>query len=194
MSVYHLLNAIKKIIHSQSTAQFTMNSLFSNIFLLIFCNKQRVNHQYYSQTSAGSHPTSWPCWSLRMCSLTFILQLYKSCTMTVGATHPKWPTFLRRTQQLTCLMMCAVQCWISTLDAMIFQVQILMKLIHSLPCSAPHQYIVSGGGHSGVHTVSIRTPPRTIVSAHIAGTPCKEDLVCEASSSIKYLYSPQQWL
>ena len=79
-----------------------------------------------------------------------------------------------------------------TLDAMIFQVQILMKLIHSLPCSAPHQYIVSGGGHSGVHTVSIRTPPRTIVSAHIAGTPRKEDLVCEASSSIKYLYSPQQ--
>ena len=160
MSVYHLLNAIKKIIHSQSTAQFTMNSLFSNIFLLIFSNKQRVNHQYYSQTSAGSHPTSWPCWSLRMCSLTFILQLYKSCTMTVGATHPKWPTFLRRTQQLTCLMMCAVQCWISTLDAMIFQVQILMKLIHSLPCSAPHQYIVSGGGHSGVHTVSIRTPSK----------------------------------
>ena len=77
-----------------------MNSLFSNIFLVIFSNKQRVNHQYYSQTSAGSHPTSWPCWSLRMCSLTFILQLYKSCTMTVGATHPKWPTFLRRTQQL----------------------------------------------------------------------------------------------
>ena len=90
----------KKIIHLQSTAQFTMNSLFSNIFLLIFSNKQRVNHQYYSQTSAGSHPTSWPCWSLRMCSLTFILQLYKSCTVTVGATHPKWPTFLRRTQQL----------------------------------------------------------------------------------------------
>ena len=184
----------KKIIHSQSTAQFTMNSLFSNIFLLIFSNKQRVNHQYYSQTSPGSHPTSWPCWSLRMCSLTFILQLYKSCTMTVGATHPKWPTFLRRTQQLTCLMMCAVQCWISTLDAMIFQVQVLMKLIHSLPCSAPHQYLVRGEGHSGVHTVGIRTPPGTIVSAHIVGTPCKEDLVCEASSSIKYLYSPQQWL
>lgn len=142
----------KKIIHSQSTAQFTMNSLFSNIFLLIFSNKQRVNHQYYSQTSAGSHPTSWPCWSLRMCSLTFILQLYKSCTMTVGATHAKSPTFLQRTQQLTCLMMCAVQCWISTLDAMIFQVQVLMKLIHSLPCSAPHQYMVRGEGHSGVHT------------------------------------------
>lgn len=45
---------------------------------------------------------------------------------------------------------------------------------------------------SGVHTVGIRTPPRTIVSAHIGGTPCKDDLVCEASSSIKYLYSPQQ--
>ena len=57
---------------------------------------------------------------------------------------------------------------------------------------SPHQYIVSGGGHSGVHTVSIRTPPRTIVTAYIAGTPCKEYLVCEASSSIKYLYSPQQ--
>ena len=47
-------------------------------------------------------------------------------------------------------------------------------------------------GHSGVHTVGIRTPPGTIVSAHIVGTPCKEDLVCEASSSIKYLYSPRQ--
>ena len=182
----------KKIIHWQSTAQFTMNSLFSNIFLLIFSNKQRVNQKYYSQTSAGSHPTSWPCWSLRMCSLTFILQLYKSCTMTVGATHPKWPTFSRRT---TCLMMYAVQCWISTVDAMIFQVLVFMMLIHSLPCSAPRQYIVRGEGHSGVYTVGIRTPPGTIVSAHIVGTPCKEDLVCEASNSIKYLYSsPQQWL
>ena len=77
---------------------------------------------------------------------------------------------------------------------MIFQVQVLMKLIHSLRCLAPYQYIVRGEGHSGVHTVGIRTPPGTIISAHIVGTPCKEDLVCEASSSIKYLYSPQQWL